>query len=112
MLKVFHVLVVRVWKVAEGEDLLRLVTAGVGSVVDLDDVRKLKGVELLTQRHPARHSLLGIRHDFIPKDLAGNWKDLIGIAPREVDASGLEVLLSRDQALRREFVIAEGAEKL
>jgi len=37
---------------------------------------------------------------------------VVGVGPRHVNTARSKILLSRDKAFRREFVIAEGAEKL
>ena len=47
LLQIFQLLLVWVGQVAESEDVFRLGTAGVRSIVNLDDVRKLVWVKLL-----------------------------------------------------------------
>ena len=107
-----EVFIVWVRQVAEREDLLGFLSARIRRVVDLDDVGQLEGIQLLRERNAPSDSLLRVELDLIPQNLARQRQHLVGVAPRHVDATRLQVVLRGYEALRRELVVSKGSEQL
>ena len=105
--QIIVIFVVRIGQMPEGEDFLRVGAAWVRCIVDLHHIRQLKRIELLRKRHAAPDPLLRVEVHFVPKNLARQRQHLVGIAPGHVDASRLQELLRRDQALGRQLVVSE-----
>lgn len=89
-----HFLLVWVGQVSECEYILRLVAAGVCSAVNPDHVRQLERIQLLLHRDSATDALIGVDHDFVPHNLARQGQHVVGVRPRNVDASWVQILFS------------------
>ena len=81
-------------------------------IVDLRNVRELEWVELLAVGNSGRCSLGGVGLHLSPEQVAGNGKDVVGVVVGQVDACGLQKLLSGEETLRGELVVTEGAKQL
>jgi hypothetical protein len=66
-----HFFLVRVRQVSECEYVLSLVATGVCSAVNPDHVGQFERIQLLLHWDSATDALIGVDHDFVPHNLAG-----------------------------------------
>ena len=96
--QILQLILIRVGQVTESENILALFSTGVRRAVDFHYVGELVRVQLLREADTTRDALVCIDTHFIPKHLATQGHQMVGVSPRKVDTLRLQEFLRGNQA--------------
>ena len=85
---------------SEGENILALFSTRVRCAVYLHHVGQLVRVQLLREADATRDALVCIDAHFVPKDLATQGHQMVGVGPWKVDTLRLQEFLRGNKAFR------------
>lgn len=109
---IFQLFLIWVGKMSEGKDFFGIGTTGVGSGVDLYDIREFIRVELLGNWNSILEALTSVDIHFVPGYLAGQWHHIVSVGIGYEYATRLEILRGRVKTLRTEFIITKTSQEL
>ena len=85
---------------SESENILALFSTRVRRAVDLHYVGELVRMQLLREADATRDALVCIDAHFVPKDLATQGHQMVGVGPWKVDTLRLQEFLRGNEAFR------------